>query len=213
MSKGKRKPATAKPVMPKPEARELTDMQESFVREYLVDMNATQAAIRAKYSEDTAGQLGWQNLQIPSIRSAIDHELTKRFERLDLRADRVLLELRRLAFGRLKDIAKYGANAPELISTEDLDDDAAALMKSITFSESSSSSDKGDSSSKSVSFAMHDKKGALEVLAKHFKLLTDKVEHTGKDGGPIETKDLTAATSEELLAELQALREKQKLKR
>lgn len=184
----------------KPPKRQITDQQRLFIKEYLVDMNASEAAKRAKYSPKTAGQLGYQLLQIPSVRKAIDQELTRRHERLDLRADRVLLELKRLAFGRLKDIADYGSNSPELIEANELDDDAAALMKSITFSESSSSSDKGDSSSKSISFAMHDKTKALELLAKHFKLLTDKVEHTGKDGAPLH--DLT---DEQLQAKLDAL--------
>jgi phage terminase small subunit len=154
----------------------LTAMQELFVKEYLVDMNATQAAIRAKYSEHTAEQLGYQLLQNPSVRAAIDEQLRRRFERLDIRADKVLRELGRLAFGSLRDIAKWEGSSPSLIDSDELGDDAAALLKSINFSESESSSDKGSASSRTLSFTMHDKAKALELLARHFKMLTDKVE-------------------------------------
>lgn len=49
----------------------VNDMQEAFVREYVLDWNATQAALRAGYSEVSAGQIGWQLLQKPSIREAV----------------------------------------------------------------------------------------------------------------------------------------------
>lgn len=49
----------------------LTDKQASFVSEYLIDLNATQAAIRAKYSEKTAQQVGSENLSKPVIQEAI----------------------------------------------------------------------------------------------------------------------------------------------
>ena len=50
----------------------LTDKQAAFIREYVVDHNATQAAIRAGYSPDTAHAIGWENLRKPEIRAAID---------------------------------------------------------------------------------------------------------------------------------------------
>lgn len=160
----------------KKEARGLTALQAAFVNHYVVEKNATEAAKKAGYSEKTASQLGYQLLQIPSVRAAISEVFSRQNERLELRADRVLLELKRLAFGRLKDVAEYSDNTIELLSSQNLDDDAAALMKSITISRSESSGESGDSTSYSLSFAMHDKTKALEMLAKHFKLLTETMD-------------------------------------
>lgn len=68
----------------------LTPKQERFVAEYLIDLNATQAAIRAGYSEKTAGQVGFENLRKPEIADAIAAKAGKTAEKLDLSAERVL---------------------------------------------------------------------------------------------------------------------------
>lgn len=68
----------------------LTPKQERFVAEYLIDLNATQAAIRAGYSEKTAGQAGFENLKKPEIADAIAAKAGKTAEKLDLSAERVL---------------------------------------------------------------------------------------------------------------------------
>ncbi|MCP3893053.1 MAG: terminase small subunit [Bacteroides sp.] len=68
----------------------LTDKQADFVREYLVDLNATQAAIRAKYSKKTARQTGTENLAKPYIQEAIRKKQAKRAKRLQIKADYVL---------------------------------------------------------------------------------------------------------------------------
>lgn len=68
----------------------LTPKQERFVSEYLIDLNATQAAIRAGYSEKTARQAGSENLSKPDIAEAIAAKADKAAEKLDLSAERVL---------------------------------------------------------------------------------------------------------------------------
>jgi hypothetical protein len=62
--------------MPESQPQELTDLQKRFVEEYPVDCNATQAAIRAGYSRDSARQMGSENLSKPYIRTAIDEHLS-----------------------------------------------------------------------------------------------------------------------------------------
>lgn len=69
---------------------QLTDKQEIFVREYMVDWNATQAAIRAGYSSDTAGQIAYQLLQNPSVRDAIETLASARARRLGIDADELM---------------------------------------------------------------------------------------------------------------------------
>ncbi|ENV46040.1 hypothetical protein P255_01434 [Acinetobacter brisouii CIP 110357] len=71
----------------------LTAKQQRFVDEYLIDLNATQAAIRAGYSAKTANEIGAENLAKPSIAKAIQEALKERKERVQIDADYVLKRL------------------------------------------------------------------------------------------------------------------------
>lgn len=71
----------------------LTDKQKRFVEEYLIDLNATQAAIRAGYSEDTAAVIGCENLIKPNIQKAIEEAQNKRSERTQITQDEILRDL------------------------------------------------------------------------------------------------------------------------
>lgn len=68
----------------------MTPKQQAFVREYLVDLNATQAAIRAGYSAATAGAIGAENLTKPAIAAAIAAAQDERARRVEIDADAVL---------------------------------------------------------------------------------------------------------------------------
>ena len=72
---------------------ELTDKQQRFVDEYLVDFNATQAAIRSGYSEKTARAIGAENLTKPDIAKAIQNAMTHKKQRTELDADFVIKSL------------------------------------------------------------------------------------------------------------------------
>ncbi|MFQ9772226.1 MAG: terminase small subunit [Oscillospiraceae bacterium] len=76
----------------------MTKKQKRFVQEYLIDLNATQAAIRAGYSPDTAGSIGNENLKKPEIKAAIDKAEAERSKRTGINQDRVLQEIAKLAF-------------------------------------------------------------------------------------------------------------------
>lgn len=80
----------------------LTEKQKRFVDEYLIDLNATQAAIRAGYSEKTANEIGAENLGKPSIREAVDAALQVRAKKTQIDAEWVL---RRLAEEAEADVA------------------------------------------------------------------------------------------------------------
>jgi len=69
---------------------ELTPKQKTFVDEYLIDLNATQAAIRAGYSKRTAGQIGDENLKKPQITKAIQDSMTQRAKQAKVSAEMVL---------------------------------------------------------------------------------------------------------------------------
>lgn len=72
----------------------LTAKMEAFCREYMVDLNATQASIRAGYSKDTAKQMGTENLSKPAIQSRLSELMAERNERNRIDADYVLKRAR-----------------------------------------------------------------------------------------------------------------------
>ncbi|SUU98749.1 Terminase small subunit [Avibacterium paragallinarum] len=83
--------------------RGLTDKQKRFVEEYLIDLNATQAAIRAGYSKNRASELGYQLLQKTTVQQAIEAAQNKRAERVQITQDdviRMLLENIEVASGK-----------------------------------------------------------------------------------------------------------------
>lgn len=75
----------------------LTPKQERFVSEYLIDLNATQAAIRAGYSEKTARQMATENLSKPAIQEALRKARQRQQKRTEITADFVLNELMKIA--------------------------------------------------------------------------------------------------------------------
>lgn len=77
-------------------AKPLTAKVSAFVREYLVDKNATQAAIRAGYSARSAGQTGNEMLRKPHIKAAVNKALKEQAARTLMTADRVLLDIQQL---------------------------------------------------------------------------------------------------------------------
>lgn len=81
----------------------LTEKQKLFVQEYLVDLNATQAAIRAGYKEKTAYSTGFENLRKPEIQEAIQSAIENRKTRTEITQDMVVTELGRVAFADAND--------------------------------------------------------------------------------------------------------------
>jgi phage terminase small subunit len=152
----------------------LTDKQLRFVQEYLIDLNATQAAKRAGYSAKTAEQGGAQLLRNIKVAAAIKSAQGARAERTQITQDRVLKEYARIAFSNMKDFAEFGPEGVALKDLAAMDDDAARCVAEVS---ESTSKDGG-----SVRFKLHDKKGALDSIARHLGMFTDKTEHSGHLG-------------------------------
>lgn len=81
----------------------LTVKQERFVEEYLVDLNATQAAIRAGYSSKTAEQMGYQLLQKTSVQKALQEAIEERSKRTGITQEKVIEEIGKIAFAEAHD--------------------------------------------------------------------------------------------------------------
>ena len=146
----------------------LTAKQQAFVREYLIDLNATQAAIRAGYSPSSAGESGCENLTNSKIKDEIDKAMAIRSKRTGITAERVLQELARIAFFDSTVVANVnGRGSVELMPTDMLGADDRACIAEIS---ETTTKDGG-----SVKVKYHDKLKALDILAKHLKLTNETV--------------------------------------
>lgn len=81
--------------------KKLTDKQKLFVFEYLIDRNATQAAIRAGYSKKTAYAIGIENLKKPEIQKFLEQYQSDRAERCGVKFDEILGELKKIGFANI----------------------------------------------------------------------------------------------------------------
>ena len=164
----------------------LTNKQKCFVQEYLIDLNATQAAIRAGYSKKTAGITGFHTLKIPKIQAAITRAMQARSKRTEISQDRVLEELARLAF--IDPVDFYDDNG-NLLSIVDMPEDARRAIGGIEATITNVEHTEGSRTEESLKkIKILDKKGSLEMLGRHLKMFTDKKEVSGPDGKPIGNK-------------------------
>ena len=149
----------------------MTDKQRRFVEEYLIDLNATQAAIRAGYSPDTAKEIGCENLTKPNISKAVAKAMAERSRRTGISQDRVIEELAKIAFMNAADVINTDdASILEEASREDL-----SCIQSVKVKQSDG--EKGSLIEREIKLA--DKLRALELLGKHLGMFKDKLEITG----------------------------------
>ena len=174
-------------------AEKLTDLQKKFIKEYLIDLNITAAALRAGYSEKTAYSIGQETFYKPHIQAAIQKEMNKRARRTEITADKVLEEYAKLGFS---DVTDYLQVVTERIlvghdkeTGEPISDISQFVLmkdtKDIPPEKLAAISEVKQHKDGSISFKLHDKRGALDSIARHLGMFVEKREITGKDGGPI----------------------------
>ncbi len=151
----------------------LTPKQEAFCREYLKDLNGTQAAIRAGYSAKRADAIGYENLRKPDIAQAIQQAMTERSKRTEITADRVLSEIGRLAFADIRSV--FDENG-RLLPVHMLPAEVAASVSSIEVVTSKVPGGEPADVEHTAKIKFWDKRGSLELLGRHLKMFTDKVE-------------------------------------
>lgn len=148
----------------------MTKKQKRFVEEYLIDLNATQAAIRSGYSPDTAGSIGGENLQKPEIAGAIAKAMAERSKRTGINQDRVLLELAKIGFAKITDIIDSDtAQIKEEAKEEDL-----ACIQSVKVKPTEWGTER--------EIKLCDKKAALELIGRHLGMWNDKLDIKGMEG-------------------------------
>lgn len=158
-------------------ADRLTPKQQQFVREYLIDFNATQAAIRAGYSPKTAQVIGAENLKKPMVAAEIQRLGQKTAQKLDITRESIMQELAAIGFARVTDFMRVETelttrigihpitgeviNAPggccqsvRITNTDELPEDKVAALASIK------------QGTNGIEVKLHDKVRALELLGK-----------------------------------------------
>lgn len=162
---------------------DLTEKQERFCREFVIDCNAKQAAIRAKYSEKTAEVQGSVLLRNPKVSKRIAELQKIVSDKLDITKEKIVKEYAKLAFTNSEEIfdwklqevdilkadgsvGKETVARPFLKKYEDMGDNAKAAISEIR------------ETNQGIAIKMHDKKAALDSLSKVLGFWTDKHEHT-----------------------------------
>ena len=163
----------------------LTPKQEAFVREYLLDLNATQAAIRAGYSAKTAKTIGPRLLENVGVQEAITAGRMKTAERLELTREAVIRQYQRIGFSDPRKM--FDANG-QLKPITELDDDTAAAIQAFDVEMKATINEDGEPVSLPVAkIKIADRKTALDSIMKAQGWnLPDQVEVAGKGGGAIQ---------------------------
>lgn len=182
-------------------ARELDAKERRFVSEYLVDLDTKRAAIAAGYSETMASSKAYQWVSKrkakPHVFDAVHKAMSLREKRTEITQDMVLKELAKIGFSDIRKAVKWQSsliteednpdggdiaiiktvvtNNVQLVSSEDIDDATAAAVAEIS-----------QNATGGLKIKLHDKRAALVDIGKHLGMFAEKVEHTGKDGGPIQ---------------------------
>lgn len=169
----------------------LTDKQKKFIDEYLVDLNATQAAVRAGYKEKTAYRTGADNLRKPQIQEEIQKRMQERQQRTEVTQDMVVKELAAIAFARATDYVEIRSNGVfskvVIKPTTNLSDQQIRAIAGIK------------EGANGIEIKLNDKEKALELLGRHLGMWNDKLKVDGEIVADNPFKDLTTEELKKLV--------------
>lgn len=146
----------------------LTPKQARFCEEYLVDLNATQAAIRAGYAAKSANANAARMMANDGIQARIAALQVERSERVSAKADDVLRELARIAFGDIRQVVQWGPDGVELKPSGTLSSDAAMLVEEVS-----------EGPDGRIKVKTKPAIRALELLGKHLGVFVDRLRVEG----------------------------------
>lgn len=181
----------------------LSPKQARFSREYLIDLNATQAAIRAGYSAHTADRQGHRLLRNAEVKRAIAKGQKTLAKKTAITAEKVLAEMALIGFSNMQDFIRISQDGEPIIDLSALTREQAAALSETIVEDFIEGRGENARAVRRVKIKLHDKLTALVNLGKHLGLFIDRHELTGKNGGPLrhETKR-KSLTKEELRDEL-----------
>ena len=159
----------------------LTRKQQRFVQEYLIDLNATRAAVRAGYSAKTADDIGPENLRKKPIAAAIEKAFAARAEKAGITAERVLEEAARIAFADIRKAVEWDGETVKATPSERLSPEVAACVAEVA------------ATREGTRLKFHAKDRQIENLMRHLGLFNDSlrvygptvrmIDMTGASGG------------------------------
>jgi phage terminase small subunit len=168
-----------RPRRPKPD-------RARFAAEYLVDLNATQAAIRCGYAPKAAYSQGARLLKTPQIAAIVEKELEARRERARVKADDVLRELAIIGLADMRNYVRFDENGEIALDWSHMPEEATRAISEITQEVVYQKGADGlPEPVRKTKFKLHAKTPALNLIAQHLGMLVNKHEHTGKDGAPL----------------------------
>ncbi len=164
----------------------LNRRQRRFVAEYLIDLNATQAAIRAGYSKRTAQPCSARLLSNAIVADAVAAAQAERIARVEIEADAVIRELAKIGFANMLDYITIGKDGDAYVDLSKLTREQAAAIGEITVEDFIDGRGEDARAVRKIKFKLADKRGALVDLGRHFALFTDNHRLAGADGKPLE---------------------------
>ncbi|WP_429375083.1 terminase small subunit [Paenibacillus sp. DS2015] len=167
----------------------LTAKQKTFVQEYLIDLNATQAAIRARYSIKTAEQQASRLLSNVKVQEAIQKAMGQREKRTEITQDRVLQELAKIGFSNISDYLSVNTSQRVVAYKETDDGERVPITDWVQLVEvfdtevidrlKMDAVSEIKQTKEGISLKLHDKVSALEKIGRHLGMFVDKVQHSG----------------------------------
>lgn len=173
-------------------SRPLTPKQQRFIAEYLIDLNATEAAKRAGYSPRTANEQAARLLV--NLSSEIESAKTRTVIKLDVKSQQVMAACAELAFSDIRQL--YGENG-NLLPMKQWPDSIAKCVQSVEYE--TRWEGRGDDAVPVyvVKVKLWDKVGAINMLMRRFGLITTGKGHTTSDERPAANYDPSKLTPEE----------------
>jgi len=160
--------------------QKLTYKQDLFCREFIIDNNAYQAAIRAGYSESTAKVKACDWLEKVSIKERIQALRQKITDKLDVSAEKVVAELAKLGFANIKDFVDINEEGETTFkSFEGIDNAKLAAIKSIKVSKTENKD--GNREYTTTNFELYNKESALEKLGRYLGIFKDNAPNQEKE--------------------------------
>lgn len=159
--------------------KKVAKRHELFAREYLLDHNGTRAAIAAGYSPRSAAAQASALLNRPKVIATLAKLEARRNSRLDIKADDILAEIARVAYANMADYIKTNEDGYSDIALGETTRDQSAAIQEIRVDTTGGTGDGERRQVLRTTFKLGDKLRGLEMLGRHLKMFTDKVEVSG----------------------------------
>lgn len=157
----------------------LNATQERFVSEYMIDLNATQAAVRAGYSAKTAPQQASRLLTYAKVVAEIEKRQAALAQTYGITTESIIKELAKLGFSNMQDYMRASTDGDPYLDFSSLTRDQAAALAEVTVEDFKDGRGEDARDVRRVKFKLADKRAALVDLGKHLGMFKERREING----------------------------------